>query len=67
MVRVNASDRFVQRRGNRFDRQPLECLRQGVGEAVQSVSMADNALSFHLVQNFANLLRRNIPDGSETK
>ncbi len=55
MVRVNASNRFVKRGGNRFDREPLEGLRQRMSEAVQSISMADNALTFNIVQNFANL------------
>ena len=51
-------DGFVQRRGERFDRQALEGLDQRMRETVQPVAMADDGLALHLVQHFTHLLVR---------
>ena len=50
-------DGFVQRRGEGFDRQAFEGLDQRMRETVQSVTMADDGLSLHLVEYFTHLLR----------
>src|SRR2546430_16462449 len=50
--------RLVQRGGERLDRQLLECPNQGVSEAVQAISVRDDAFAFNFVQNPPNLLGR---------
>src|SRR5438132_8437507 len=46
---------LVQRRSERLYRQLFEGVDQGVGKAVQSVAMSDDALTFYVVQDFAYL------------
>src|ERR1700690_1240565 len=53
-----SADSFVQRGGERLDGQALESLYQRVSEAVQPVSVADNALAFDPIQNLTHLLGR---------
>src|SRR5438309_12018428 len=50
--------RLVQRWCERLGRQLLESPNQGVSEAVQAISVRDDAFAFNFVQNPANLLGR---------
>ncbi len=49
-----SDDGFVQRRRERFYGQAFKSLCQSVGEAVQSVTVADDALPLYFIQDFAN-------------
>ena len=51
-----AVDCLVQFGRERVDCKAFEGLHQGVREAVQSVSVGENAFALHVVQHFAHLL-----------
>ena len=53
-----SADGFMQSRSEGFDGQALEGLYQRMSKAVQTVSVADDALALYLIQNLAYLLGR---------
>jgi hypothetical protein len=46
--------------GNRNWAEPFESVDQGMGEAVESVSVLDDAFPLNVVENFADLLGRKL-------
>jgi len=51
----NCSYGLMQRWSNRFNRQPLECLGQGMSETMQPIAMTDDAIAFNVINHCSDL------------
>ena len=48
---------FVKLGRDRYGTQPLEGIDQRMGEALEAVSVLDDAFAFNVVEHFSHLLR----------